>query len=54
MTDEKFKQINARSNKLSLLFKFSFEFVKKLSIANFSIQLKIKNIDAKTKNNDFK
>ena len=54
MIDEKFKQINVRSNKLSLSFEFLFEFVKKISIANFSIQLKTKNIDVKIKNNNFK
>ena len=54
MIDEKFEQINVRSNQLSLSFKSSFEFVKKISIANFSIQLKTNDTDAKTKNNDFK
>ena len=54
MIDEKFEQTDVRSNKLSLSFEFSFKFVKKISIANFLIQLKTKNINVKTKNNDFK
>ena len=45
MTDEKFKQINVRLNKLSLSFKFSFKFAKKILIANFSIQLKTNDTD---------
>ena len=54
MIDKKFEQINVRSNKLSLSFEFLFEFVKKISIANFLIQLKTNDINAETKNNDFK
>ena len=54
MTDEKFEQINVRSNKLSFLFKFSFESEKKILIANFSIQLKTNDTDVWIKNNDFK
>ena len=45
MTDEKFEQIDVQSNKLSLSFEFSFEFAKKILIANSSIQLKINDID---------
>ena len=40
MTDEKFEQINVQLNKLSLSFESSFESVKKILIANSSIQLK--------------
>ena len=54
MTDEKLEQIDVRSNKLSLSFKFSFESAKKILIANFSIQLKTNDIDVWIKNNDFK
>ena len=45
MTDKKLEQINVQSNKLSLSFEFSFEFAKKVLIANFSIQLKTNDID---------